>query len=74
MFSSRTVFVSSKILPDAGTVKNRKPRTVPLYEHLIEQGLVPFVKASSKGSLLFYNEAKDGLIAATRPIPASRGT
>jgi integrase len=29
-----------KITPDAGTVKTGKPRTVPLHEHLIEQGFL----------------------------------
>jgi integrase len=46
-----------KISPDAGTVKNRTPRTVPLHEHLIEQGFVDFVKANGRGPL-FYNEAR----------------
>jgi integrase len=45
-----------KISPEAGTVKNRKPRTVPLHQHLIKQGFVRFVKVSGKGPL-FYNEA-----------------
>jgi integrase len=40
-----------KISPDAGTVKNRKPRTVPLHEHLIEQGFLAFVHASGAGPL-----------------------
>jgi integrase len=47
---------SMKISPEAGTVKNRKPRTVPLHEHLVEQGFIEFVRASGKGPL-FYNEA-----------------
>ena len=47
-----------RITPDAGTVKNRKPRTVPLHEHLIDQGFLDLVKASGRGPL-FYNEAKD---------------
>jgi integrase len=46
-----------KISPEAGTVKNRTPRTVPLHDHLVEQGFVDFVKASGRGPL-FYNEAK----------------
>ena len=37
------------------TVKNRKPRTVPLHEHLTKQGFVRFAKASGEGPL-FYNE------------------
>jgi integrase len=47
-----------RITPEAGTVKNRKPRTVPLHEHLIDEGFLDFVKASGRGPL-FYNEAKD---------------
>jgi integrase len=46
-----------KISPEAGTVKNRKPRTVPLHEDLVEQGFVRFVKANGNGPL-FYNEPK----------------
>ena len=46
-----------KISPEAGTTKTGKARTVPLHEHLIEQGFLAFVKASGKGPL-FYNEPK----------------
>ena len=53
-----------KISPEAGTVKNRKPRTVPLHEHLIEQGFLDFVKASGPGPL-FYNEQEQA--AASDP-------
>jgi integrase len=31
-----------RITPEAGTVKGRKPRFVPLHEHLIEQGFLDF--------------------------------
>src|SRR5262249_15967569 len=44
-----------KITPEAGTVKTRKPRTVPLHEHLIKQGFLTFAKESGRGPL-FYNE------------------
>jgi integrase len=46
-----------KLTPEAGTMKSRKPRSVPIHEHLIEQGFLEFVKASGDGPL-FYNEAK----------------
>jgi len=46
-----------KISPEAGTTKTGKARTVPLHEHLIEQGFLKFVKASGAGPL-FYNEPK----------------
>jgi integrase len=60
-----------KITPDAGTVKTRKPRTVPLHEHLISQGFLEFAKASGKGPL-FYNELKSARAAseATNPPKA----
>jgi len=45
-----------KLSPEAGTVKTRKPRTVPLHQHLIEQGFLEFVKASGDGPL-FYAES-----------------
>jgi integrase len=46
-----------KISPEAGTVKTRKSRTVPLHDDLIEQGFLAFVKASGTGPL-FYNTSK----------------
>lgn len=45
-----------KITPEAGTVKGGKARTVPLHEHLIEQGFVEFVKKAGSGPL-FYDPA-----------------
>jgi integrase len=46
-----------RITPDAGPVKLRKPRTVPLHEHLLDQGFLAFVKSCDRGPL-FYNEDK----------------
>ncbi len=43
-----------KLTPDAGTVKTRRPRVVPLHEHIIAQGFLDFVKANGSGPL-FYN-------------------
>jgi integrase len=60
-----------KISPEAGSVKNRKPRTVPLHEHLIKQRFVEFVKASGKGPL-FYNEAKAKVAADIDPTNPKR--
>jgi integrase len=45
-----------KIKPEAGTVKTGQARTVPLHEHLIEQGFLSFAHANGKGPL-FYNES-----------------
>jgi integrase len=46
-----------KISPEAGTTKTRTARTVPLHEHIIEQGFLAFAQANGKGAL-FYNEPK----------------
>jgi integrase len=46
-----------RITPEAGTVKTRQPLTVPLHEHLIEQGFLEFAKSGGSGPL-FYNEDK----------------
>ena len=43
-----------RITPDAGSVKGREPRVVPLHDHLIEQGFLTFV-AERGGGPLFYN-------------------
>jgi integrase len=42
---------------DAGTLKTRKSRMVPLHEHLIEQGFLHFAKSVGRGPL-FYNPPK----------------
>jgi integrase len=42
------------LLPDAGTIKTRKYRYVPLHPHLIDMGVWKFASRSSSGPL-FYN-------------------
>ncbi len=34
-----------RITPEPGTVKTKQARVVPIHEHLIEQGLLEFVKS-----------------------------
>lgn len=41
------------ITPEAGTVKTGKARTVPLHDHLIEQGFIGFVRERGQGPLFF---------------------
>ena len=50
---SRGQTVAMRIAPDAGTVKNKKPRSVPIHEHLIEQGFLDFVRSRGSGPLFF---------------------
>jgi integrase len=42
-----------RITPDAGTVKTRKARVVPLHEHLVEQGFLEFVAERGNGPLFY---------------------
>ena len=53
---ARGVLHIMKITPEAGTVKTRKAHSVPLHEHLIEQGFMEYVAKRGKGPL-FYNAA-----------------
>lgn len=46
------------ITPEAGPVKNKEAREVPLHPHLIELGFIEFVTSSAKG-YLFLTVAKD---------------
>jgi integrase len=46
------------ITPAAGTVKTRKARAVPIHGHLIEQGLLEFVKSRGDGPL-FYDPVEE---------------
>lgn len=57
-----------KISPEAGTTKTGRARTVPLHEHLIEQGFLALVLANGNGPL-FYSEGKQpkGPIDPTNP-------
>lgn len=43
-----------RITPDAGRVKGNTARTVPIHEHLIEQGFLDVVEATGDGPM-FYN-------------------
>jgi integrase len=45
------------ITPEAGTVKTSEPRTVPLHEHLIEQGFVEYARSKGKGPLFYDAES-----------------
>ncbi|WP_226699438.1 tyrosine-type recombinase/integrase [Qipengyuania gaetbuli] len=46
-----------RITPEAGTVKNKEPRLVPLHSHLLDQGFLEFVERRSEGPL-FYDPTK----------------
>jgi integrase len=60
-----------RISPEAGSVKTRKPRTVPLHEHIIEQGFIEFVMAKGDGPL-FYNTKSPLKATASDPTKPVR--
>ena len=43
----------AKLSPSAGKMKTRTARTVPLHEHLVEQGFVSFVEEMGNGPLFY---------------------
>jgi integrase len=50
-------FIALQLTPDAGTIKSAQTRTVPLHEHLVEQGFLDYVKTKGDGPL-FYSPAQ----------------
>lgn len=61
-----------RITPEAGSVKGREPRTVPLHEHLIEKGFLKFVDQNGPGPLFYNPQARrHGTQAAKKKKPRS---
>jgi integrase len=58
-----------RITPEAGTVKTKQARLVPIHEHLIARGLLEFVRARGAGPLFY--EPK-GPSDASAPLKRSR--
>jgi integrase len=42
-----------RLTPGAGTIKTNKPRTVPIHEHVLEQGFMDYVNLMGKGPLFY---------------------
>jgi integrase len=63
----------AKLSPSAGKIKTRTARTVPLHEHLVEQGFVAFVEEMGSGPL-FYQPAPPRPAGKPEPVqsPAER--
>jgi integrase len=48
-----------RITPEAGSVKTKEARTVPIHEHLIEQGFLGYVQSKGSGPLFYEPAATD---------------
>jgi integrase len=55
------------LTPDAGTIKTSKARTVPIHQHLIEQGFLEFVRSRGKGPLFYDPAEQQGSSDPTNP-------
>jgi integrase len=53
----RDGFAVMKLTPEAGTIKGLIARTVPIHDHVIDQGFVEYVQAKGKGPLFYSPEA-----------------
>jgi integrase len=60
-----------RLRPAAGSIKTGEARTVPLHEHLIEQGFLDFVHMRGKGPL-FYEDDSTTNRAADDPMKPKR--
>lgn len=61
--SQRGGFYVMRLTPEAGSIKTGNARTVPIYEHLIAQGFIEFVRAQGGGPLFYNARAADATAA-----------
>jgi integrase len=50
----RDGFFAMRLTPEAGTIKTSTARTVPIHEHVLEQGFLAYVKSKGGKGPLFY--------------------
>lgn len=62
-----------RITPEAGSVKNRKLRLVPVHSHLIEQGVLAFAKANDL-TPLFYDPGAARKLDTVQKQPQQMGS
>ena len=49
--------IAMRITPDAGTTKTNTARTVPIHEHVLEQGFMDYVKSMGKDPLFYVSDS-----------------
>lgn len=56
-----------RLTPEAGSIKNKEARTVPLHPHLIQQGFLTFVASRPDGPLFYDHQRKrNGILNHSR--------
>jgi integrase len=61
-----------RLTPDAGSTKTGKAHTVPLHEHIIEQGFLEYVRKRGNGPLFYENETASSSDAPNDPLRPKR--
>lgn len=56
------------ITPDAGTVKNKEARIVPLHQHLVDEGFLGFVQGCPDGYLFLEVKSPKGVDGKRRTL------
>jgi integrase len=56
-----------RITPEAGSVKTRRFREVPLHGHLVEQGFIDFVRRRGQGPLFYAPERQKAGVSGQNP-------
>lgn len=69
----RSGFWYARLTPDAGTIKDRKVRDVPLHSHLIEMGFLDFVNAAPEGHLFLDPAPPDKRLTGSLRTDDERG-
>lgn len=49
-----------RLTPEAGTIKDKTARTIPIHRHLIEQGFLHFVQGAEEGHLFLWSGTDRG--------------
>jgi integrase len=66
-------FYVMKLTPDAGTIKTRQARVVPIHEHIVAQGFLEMVSQVGKGALFYADDKTPHRPGASSSDPLNPG-
>jgi integrase len=71
---TREGIIALRLTQEAGTIKTKEDRSVPLHQHIIDQGFLDYVRSKGQGPL-FYNVDERAPVAAdiTKPKRSRAG-